>query len=118
MILGLGIDICEVKRIKGLIDRYGERFLKRVYTEEELRKKTVESLSARFAAKEATIKALGGYFINSLKEISVINTEEGKPKIELRGKALRRFCELGGKSIYLSLSHTKEIACAVVIIEG
>lgn len=118
MILGIGVDLCEVARIRRLVEKYKDRFLNRVFTEEEQKKKDFSSLAARYAAKEAMIKALGGYYISHLREVSVVTGERGEPKIVLTGKALSRFKEIGGKSIRLSLSHTKELAIAIVMIEG
>ncbi len=123
MIIGIGIDIIEAKRIKGAIDK-NKRFLSRVYTENEIGYCSGMKLSelhyaARFSAKEAFIKAIGTGFRYGIKwtDIEIINDELGKPMINLYGKAKEIFHNKGGKRIYVSLSHSKEYGSAVVIIE-
>lgn len=117
MICGVGIDVCEVERIRKLLDRYNIKFINRVYTEKESIKKNPQSLAARFAAKEAAAKALGADYIFSLKEIEIINEPSGKPKINLYGNALKRAEQLSINNIEVSLTHIKDIAIAVVILE-
>lgn len=123
MIIGIGIDIIEAKRIKGAIDK-NNRFLSRVYTENEIDYCSEMKLSelhyaARFSAKEAFIKAIGTGFRNGIKwtDIEIINDELGKPIIKLYGKAKEIFHNKGGKRIHVSLSHSKEYGSAIVIIE-
>jgi holo-[acyl-carrier protein] synthase len=121
--LGVGIDVVHVERIRrwkeieGLYDRF--------FHPEELAAALprgevgILSLAARFAAKEAFGKAIGfGLRHFSLAEIAVLNDSNGKPVMMLTGNAEKIFTELGGKRIILSLSHEKENALAVVIIEG
>ncbi len=123
MILGLGIDVVHINRmehwkeIPGLFNRY---FHKDEIKSAELRgPSAIMSLAARFAAKEAFGKALGtGLAGLSLKEIQVINNHNGKPDIVISGKAEEAFVRFGGRGIFLSLTHEKDNAIAVVIIEG
>jgi len=125
MILGLGTDLAEVGRIEQSISRFGRRFLERVYTPGEiaycLRKKTSgESFAARFAAKEAGAKALGTGISRgvSWKEFEVRREPSGKPLLHLSGRAAELAKELGVQRISLSLTHTKGMAMAVVVMEG
>jgi holo-[acyl-carrier protein] synthase len=122
MLVGLGVDIIEVPRIKKALNRWGERFLKRVFTPDErrysLRKAFPEqSLAARFAAKEAVMKALGTGLSGGIAwtDVEIVNTPRGKPEVRLRGKIASR---VGEKKVQISLSHTKEYAVAFAVIEG
>lgn len=123
MIIGIGIDIVHIHRLArwqdhdGLIERF---FHPKEITDAESRGSTmIQSLSARFAAKEAFGKALGtGLSGLKLQDIQVNNSHNGKPEIILYGEAKRRFERIGGKSMHLSLTHEKDNAVAVVIIEG
>jgi holo-[acyl-carrier protein] synthase len=124
MIKGLGIDTIELSRIARVYERYGERFLNRIYGPEErvyaLRyADPVPRLAARFAAKEACMKALGtGWnFGVRWRDIAVVNERGGKPMLTLEGKAKDFFTTLGGERIHLSITHGKEHATAVVIFE-
>jgi holo-[acyl-carrier protein] synthase len=125
MIVGTGIDLVEIERIKRSVERYGERFLDRVYTAAEkaycLRKRnSAESLAARFAAKEAGAKALGtgiSHGVNWL-EIEVIREPGGRPTIAFHGRAREVAQRLGAKSAALSLTHTGSLAMASVVLEG
>jgi len=113
MIVGSGIDIIEVKRVKDAIKKWKDGFLKRVFTEEELayaknRRFPYEHLAARFAAKEAVIKAFSDQKID-FKDIKIINNENGKPICELKTKR-------NGIQITISISHTKDYAVASAII--
>ena len=124
MIKGIGIDTIEIDRIERVYARYGERFLKRIYASEEqayaLRyKDPVPRLAARFAAKEACMKALGtGWnFGVRWRDIVVINDRSGKPTLRLDGKAKTFFEKLSAERIHLSITHSKEHATAVVIFE-
>ena len=123
MILGIGIDVVHVYRLKrwekipGLFDRF--------FHDDELRvalpkgEAGILSLAARFAAKEAFGKALGtGLHGFSLKEISVMNDELGKPHLSLYGRAQEALEKLGGTNVFISLSHERDNALAVVVIEG
>jgi len=113
-----GIDIIEIARIKKAIARWGEAFLHRVYTDAELRlyRKSPSSLAARFACKEAVMKLLGTgkNGINWL-EIETLSHPNGKPLLNLYGKAQTEANKLGVKEIAVSLSHSKEYAVASVV---
>ena len=116
----IGIDIIEIARIKKAIARWGENFLHRVYTEPELRLycSKPSSLAARFAGKEAVIKALGPQSKGiSWREIEILSNPGGKPSVHLYGKAQNQAKELGLESLAISLSHSKEYAIASVIGE-
>ena len=125
MILGLGIDIEEVSRIKRAIERYGESFLKRVYTPHEIaycskKRNPYERYAARFAAKEAGMKALGTGWRRGItwRDFEVSHAPGGRPVLKLSGVALEIYGQLGGTNIALSLTHTTSQAMAEVIIEG
>jgi holo-[acyl-carrier protein] synthase len=116
MLQGLGIDIIEVARIERALKKWGERFLQRVFTQKERdyckRKAHPEqSLAARFAAKEAVLKAIGTGLSGGVSwtDVEVVNAESGKPEVRL-GQALLE--KIGHKKILLSISHTKEWAIA------
>jgi holo-[acyl-carrier protein] synthase len=123
MLQGLGIDIVEVARIKKALDRWGDRFLRRVFTQGERdyckRKAHPEqSLAARFAAKEAVLKALGtGLSLGTRwTDVEVVNTASGKPEVRLGERIIRR---VGDKKVLLTISHTRELAIAqAVLVEG
>ena len=124
MIKGLGIDTIELSRIARVYERYNERFLDRIYAPEErsyaLRyKDPVPRLAARFAAKEACMKALGTGWNHGVRwrDIVVLNDKSGKPRLELRGKAKALFENLPAGSIHLSITHSREDATAIVIFE-
>ncbi len=123
MILGLGVDVCPVERIEKILDRYGEIFSKRVFTEGELKHAntgvaTGERLAARFAAKEATIKALGAPTGLRWHDMEVVRAKDGAPSLRLAGKAGDRAKEMGVSRTLVSLSHAGGVAVAVVILEG
>jgi holo-[acyl-carrier protein] synthase len=125
MIVGTGIDLVEIERIRRSVERFGERFLNRVYTAAEkaycLRKKNAaESLAARFAAKEAGAKALGTGISRGVNwlEIEVVREPGGRPTIAFHGRALQRAKRLGTRSAALSLTHTGTLAMASVVLEG
>ena len=121
MILGIGIDIVEVSRLKawwenpGLIERYFDsRELQEAHS-----KSGAPSLAARFAAKESFAKALGtGFRGLSLKDIRVESDHFGRPHLLLTGSAEKALKNLGGEQVHLSLAHEKDNAVAVVILEG
>jgi len=125
MIVGTGIDIAEVPRIAESIERFGERFLRRVFTEGEIRycdskANRIERYAARFAAKEAAMKALGTGWNRGVRwrDIEVVRQPGGRPTITFRGKAEEFAAQLGAKNVALSLSHTPEQAIASVILES
>jgi holo-[acyl-carrier protein] synthase len=125
MIVGLGIDIEEVSRVRGAIERYGENFLNRVFTPQEIaycskKRNPYERYAARFAAKEAGMKALGTGWRRGItwRDFEVSHAPGGRPILKLSGVALEIYGKLGGTNIALSLSHTANQAMAEVIIEG
>ena len=124
MILGTGIDIVKNSRIKNLIEKYGERFLNKVYTEAEIsycqqKINSAPSFAARFAAKEAVLKALGtGMRKNSWQDIEILNNELGKPEVNLSAETEKRAEELEVSAIFLSMSHEKEYSIAQIVMEG
>ena len=125
MIVGTGIDIAEVPRIADSIARFGERFLHRVFTDGEIRycdskANRAERYAARFAAKEAAMKALGTGWNRGVRwrDIEVVRQPGGRPTITFRGKAAEFAAQLGAKNVSLSLSHTPEQAIASVILEN
>ena len=118
--LSTGVDIIEIERVGRLLERYGQRFLDRVYTPEEIAycRGRAPNLAARFAAKEATMKALGtGVRGVSWKDIEVVRHESGAPAIKLHGRAKLRAQRLGLQEIAVSLSHSREYAVASVVIQ-
>jgi holo-[acyl-carrier protein] synthase len=125
MIVGTGVDIAEVARIQHAVDRFGERFLRRVFTPEEVRYCTskansAERLAARFAAKEAGMKAIGTGLRHGVtwQDFEVVRLASGRPTLRFHGKAAEIAHRLGCKSAHLSLSHTREQAIAFVILES
>ena len=121
MKLATGIDLLEIDRLRGAIATHGERFLQRVFTEQELaaNAKKVESLAGRFAAKEAVAKALGcGIGDVAWKEIEILRAESGAPQLVLHGAAERLAREQGFENWSLSLSHSQSHAVAVAVAMG
>jgi holo-[acyl-carrier protein] synthase len=116
--ISTGIDIIEIERIKAVLSKYGERFLKKIYTNQEIDycNNRPANLAGRFAAKEATMKALGtGTRGVSWKDIEVIRAESGAPSIKLYKRALKRYHKLGCTNLALSFSHSRDYAIASVI---
>lgn len=125
MIIGSGIDLVEITRIQQSMDRYGQRFLNRIYTAAEqaycLRKRNAaESLAARFAAKEAGAKALGTGISRGVTwlEIEVVREPGGRPSLQLHGRAAAIAAQLGVDHIALSLTHTGTLSMASVVVES
>ena len=125
MIVGTGIDIAEVPRIAAAITRFGDRFLRRIYTEGEVRyceskANRVERYAARFAAKEAGMKALGTGWSRGVRwrDIEVVRKPGGRPTLRFHGVAAQVSAQLGVVNVALSLSHTSEQAIAQVILES
>ena len=123
MILGTGIDIVEVPRIAKSIERFGERFLNRIYTPFEIRycdakANRIERYAARFAAKEAGMKALGtGMRGVSWKDFEVGREPSGRPTMLFHARAAEVAKRLGVRRAHLSVSHTEEHAVAYVLVE-
>ena len=125
MIVGMGIDIAEVPRIRSVIEAQRERFLRRVYTAEEVAyceqfKNKYERYAGRFAVKEAAMKALGTGWARGVRwvDIEVTNLPGGKPTLRLSGVAGEFAARIGVKNISLSITHSGNIAFAQVIFEN
>jgi holo-[acyl-carrier protein] synthase len=125
LVAGLGTDLMEIARIEQSIARFGDRFLARVFTPGEIaycrrKKNAAESFAARFAAKEAGAKALGTGISQGISWLEVEVTREpgGRPGLRLSGRAAERGHALGVTRISLSLTHSRDIALAVVILES
>ena len=125
MIVGLGIDVVEVGRIAKARQRWGERFLRRVFTDGELgtclpSAHCDQRLASRFAAKEAALKALGTGLALGARwlDVEVVKGERGEPSLRLWGAAKDRLGDVTGRRVSLSLTHSGDVAAAVVIIES
>ena len=124
-IVGTGIDICEVARVREAIDRFGQRFLKRVFTPAEReycesKRNRIERYAARFAAKEAAMKAIGTGLRRGVtwQDFEVGREPGGRPTLLVKGRAAEFAAKLGMKRAALSITHTKEQAMAQVILES
>jgi holo-[acyl-carrier protein] synthase len=124
MVLGVGTDLIETRRVRESIDRFGERFLERIFTAGEIayctrKKNAAESFAARFAAKEAGAKALGTGISRgvSWKEFEVKREVSGRPTLHLSGRAAELAGAMGVRRVQLSLTHSRELAMAVVVTE-
>src|SRR5229473_3365120 len=124
MIVGTGIDIAEVPRIRHAIERFGDRFLQRIFTAGEIRycdskANRIERYAARFAAKEAAMKALGTGWNYGVRwrDIEVTRRPGSRPTIVFHGKAAEFATRLGARNVALSLTHTTDQALAQVILE-
>ena len=122
MIVGVGIDLCEVPRLAKALERPG--FLDRLFTETEAEyirgrgRAGAESAAGCFAAKEAALKALGTGLVGvALREVEVVHESTGKPVLRLHGAARERAEALGAVRVHLSITHTRETAAAVVVLE-
>jgi len=125
MIVGIGIDIAEVPRIRQSIERFGKRFVERIFTDGEQRycdskANRMERYAARFAAKEAAMKALGTGWNHGVRwrDCEVVRMPGGRPSIAFHGRAAEFAAKLGVKNAALSISHTQEQAIAQVILES
>ena len=121
----MGVDIAEVGRIQGAVERYGETFLKRIFTVREREycerfKNKYERYAGRFAAKEAAMKALGTGWRRGVKgvDLEVVRETSGRPTLAIMGEAAKIAQQLGVKSVALSITHTESQALAQVIFEG
>jgi holo-[acyl-carrier protein] synthase len=124
MIVGSGVDIVEIERIRGMTERLKERFIRRVFTAEEERfcrmyRDPAPHLAARFAAKEAAFKALGTGWAKGVSwlDCEVMRKDPEAPVMLFRGEAENRCVRMGATRIHLSLSHTDQYAVAIVILE-
>jgi len=125
MIVGTGIDVVEVPRVAAAMERFGRRFVERIFTEQEIRycdskANPAERFAARFAAKEAAMKALGTGWNHGVRwrDIEVCRQRGGRPTVVFYGKAAEFAAKLGAVHVALSLSHTAELAIAQIILES
>jgi holo-[acyl-carrier protein] synthase len=125
VIVGTGIDLCEVDRIQAAIERHGKRIVERVFTEREIayaerKANRYERYAARFAAKEAGMKALGTGWRGGIgwRDFEVTNLASGRPTLALHGQAAEIAKKLGVRHVSLSITHTAAMAMAMVILEG
>jgi len=125
VILGTGIDLAEVDRIRRSVERFGERFVRRIFTPAEIayadpKANRFERYAARFAAKEAGMKAIGTGWKHGVRwlDFEVVNQPSGRPTLVLHGRAAQIAASLGVRSISLSLTHTAATGMAFVVLEG
>lgn len=126
MIQGTGFDLAALPRIKTLLERYGERFIRRILTEKEQAGLPVSStgrtayVAGRFAAKEAAVKALGtGFALGiGMHDVEIVSRPSGKPELILHGEAAARAESLGIRAVHVSISHERDMAGAMVILES
>src|SRR5438105_15590474 len=125
MIVGTGVDLAEVERIRAAIERFGDRFVQRIYTPGEIayverKANKYEGYAGRFAAKEAGMKAIGTGWKRGVRwqDFEVANLPSGRPTLRLHGIAAQIAEKMGVKSISLSITHTAELGMAQVILEG
>jgi holo-[acyl-carrier protein] synthase len=124
VIVGTGVDLAEVPRIQASIERYGDKFIQRIYTPAEIayverKANKYERYAARFAAKEAGMKAIGTGWRRGVRwqDFEVANLPSGKPTLRLHGAAARHAAKLGVKNVSLSITHTAQLGMAHVILE-
>ena len=124
MIVGLGIDVAEVERIREAIERHGQRFIERIFTAREIayverKANRYERYAARFAAKEAAMKAIGTGWKRGVRwqEFEVTNLASGRPTLQFHGTAAQIADSLGVRNISLSITHTAAEGVAIVILE-
>ncbi len=125
MIVGTGVDLAEVDRIREAIERHGQRFIERIYTPAEIayverKANRFERYAARFAAKEAGMKAIGTGWSRGVRwrDFEVANLPSGRPTLQLHGAAAQFADRLGVRNIALSITHTAVQAMAIVILEA
>lgn len=122
MIVGLGIDVCSIDRMRRAIERHGDRFFARICSEEERQdlgsRDSATFLAGRFASKEAFAKALDGAPGVGWHELRVRRAASGRPSLELRGKALELARSAGASRWHISITHDGGVAAAVVVLEG
>jgi holo-[acyl-carrier protein] synthase len=124
MVYGVGIDLVDIQRIRKIIQRWDASFLEKIFSADEVAycKKHAQSavhFGARFAAKESFLKALGMGLGDGIRlaEIEVVNDKTGKPALKLRGAAREHLRKRKIQKVHLSLTHTRECAAAVVVLE-
>lgn len=126
MIKGIGIDIIEIERIRGVIEKHGDHFCERIFTPREIAyckgkgKNALLHFAGRFTAKEAAVKALGTGFSAGIAwtDIEILNEGSGRPVMTFSGKAAEAYRALGGTRTHVSISHSKGYAASQVVIEG
>ncbi len=123
-IIGIGLDATDIDRISDTIDRFGDRFLQRIFTEGEIaycarRRVPAIHFAGRFAAKEAAMKALGTGRSRGVlwRDVEVVRVG-GPPQLRLHGGAARRFAAIGGRASLLTITHSDELAMAQVLLLG
>lgn len=123
MILGLGLDLVSISRIQKNIDRFGAHFLERILTDAELAAlplgREATFVAGRFAAKEAAVKAIGTGFSQGVTwhDLEILPQVSGQPHLHFRGEALRHSLSMGVRRVSISISHERELAVSVVILE-
>lgn len=124
MIVGLGLDVVELERVEATLKRFGERFTRRILTPAEQEAmpggRAVPYLAARFAAKEAASKALGTGIASGVgfHDMEILRLPSGQPELRLSGGAALRLRALGGARAHVSLTHGRDTAAAVVVLES
>jgi holo-[acyl-carrier protein] synthase len=122
MIVGVGLDVCSIERMRRALERHGDRFFSRICSEEERAdlagRDVATSLAGRFATKEAFAKALDGAPGVGWHEVRVRRAQSGRPSLELRGKALDLARSAGASRWHVSITHAAGVAAAVVVLEG
>ncbi len=125
MIVGIGLDLMEPGRLARSLEQHGDRFEQRVFTPGEIahctpRADRIQALAARFAAKEACMKALGTGWSAGIgfRQVEVVRTGDGPPQIRLTGAAAERAREMGVKTVHVTLTHQPSMAAAVVVLEA
>ncbi len=125
MIVGIGVDIVDIERLRAVLERQGNRFVRRVFTEAEREfclshRDPVPHYAVRFAAKEALFKAIGTGWAKgvSWSDVEVLRKDHEAPTIALHGKAEQFSADLGSRHVHVSLSHSDTSAVAVVVLES
>jgi holo-[acyl-carrier protein] synthase len=121
-VIGIGIDMVEIARFSAAIERHGERFLQRIFTDAEIAfcQGRAERLAARFAAKEAAAKAFGTGIGAAMgfRDIEVVTSPNGAPGVEFHGPAASTAADRGVTQAFISLTHTENYAAAQVLLSG
>ena len=124
LVVGVGLDLCEVPRMARALDRHGTRFIEKVFRRGEVRRSPespayAEHVAGLFAAKEAAMKALGtGMRGVAFRELAIVRAPGGPPRLALFGRALECGTRLGVTGAHVTITHTRELAAAVVVLTG
>jgi holo-[acyl-carrier protein] synthase len=125
MLIGLGIDVIQNERIAQSLERFGERFISRIFTEGETAycqaaARPAIHFAVRFAAKEAAFKALGTGWAKGVRwrDVDIHRLASGQPELHLHGEALNRATSLGANRFFVSLTHDQTVSAAVVVLES